>query len=102
MTGVDRWGMTLSFPQFGYDCTFGDLMFSLGITIPVHTIKSVRLLAAIILPIFGCFPFAWVYPTGEKQEVRKPKYPRWFQWATVIAGDCHYIKCICQMTCEER
>jgi hypothetical protein len=44
------------------------------------------------MPLAGRLPFDWVYPTGEKQEERKPKYPKWFQWATVVAGDCHYIK----------
>jgi len=37
-------------------------------------------------------PFDWVYPTGEKQEKRTPKWEKYFQNATVIAGDCHYIK----------
>ena len=30
--------------------------------------------------------------SGQKQEVRVPKYESYYQWATVIAGDCHYIK----------
>jgi hypothetical protein len=37
-------------------------------------------------------PFEWVYPTGEKQEVRVPKWEKYYQWGTVIAGDVHYIK----------
>jgi len=40
----------------------------------------------------GRLPFAWIYPTGEKQEERKPKHVDKFHWATVTAGDCHYIK----------
>ena len=44
------------------------------------------------MPIAGRLPFEWVYPIGEKQEERKPKYPKWFKWATVVTGDCHYIK----------
>jgi len=92
MTGADRWGLARSFLDSGYECTFGDLMFSLGINIPVHTDKQLKSLAALVMPIAGRLPFHWVYPTGEKQEERKPKYPRWFQWATVVAGDCHYIK----------
>lgn len=92
MTGADRWGLTRSFLDAGYECTFGDMMFSLGIPIPVHTDRALKTLAAILMPIAGRLPFEWVYPTGEKQEERKPKYPKWFQWATVVAGDCHYIK----------
>jgi hypothetical protein len=92
MTGADRWGLTDGFIKAGYDCTFGDLMFSLGINIPLHTEKQLKTLAAILMPIAGRLPFEWVYPTGEKQEERKPKNTKWFEWGTVIAGDCHYIK----------
>jgi len=92
MTGADRWGLTHGFIEADYECTFGDFMFSLGINIPLHTEKQLKTLAALVMPIAGRLPFEWVYPTGEKQEERKPKYPKWFQWATVVAGDCHYIK----------
>jgi hypothetical protein len=33
-----------------------------------------------------------VYPTGKEQEKRIPKWEKYYQWGTVIAGDCHYIK----------
>jgi hypothetical protein len=92
MTGADRWGLSRSFLDAGYECTFGDFMFSLGMPIPVHTAEALKFLAALVMPIAGRLPFEWVYPTGEKQEERKPKYPKWFHWATVVAGDCHYIK----------
>ncbi len=92
MTGADRWGLAHGFVEAGYECTFGDFMFSLGIPIALHREKQLISLAAVVMPIAGRLPFKWVYPTGEKQEERKPKYPKWFQWATVVAGDCHYIK----------
>jgi hypothetical protein len=44
------------------------------------------------MPIAGRLPFEWLYPTGEKQEKNTPKFGQWYAWATVIAGDCHYIK----------
>ncbi|MFC1878396.1 quinate 5-dehydrogenase [Chloroflexota bacterium] len=90
--GVDRWGMTKSFVESGYDCVFGDLMFGLGIPIPFRTVRSLKTLAAILMPLVGRLPFEWVYPTGEKQEKRIPKFEKYYQWATVIAGDCHYVK----------
>jgi hypothetical protein len=90
--GVDRWGMTKSFLDAGYECIFGDLMFGLGIPIPVRTERSLRLLASLIMPVVGRLPFEWVYPTGEKQEKRVPKFEKYYQWSSVIAGDCHYIK----------
>jgi hypothetical protein len=93
MTGAaDRWGMTMSFVDAGYECLFCDLMFGLGIPIPIRSIAAVKRLATILMPIAGRLPFDWVYPTGEKQEKSTPKYGQWYRWATVIAGDCLYIK----------
>ena len=92
MTGVDRWGLAHGFVQAGYEVVFGDMLFSLGIPIALHTEKQLKTLASLLMPVAGRLPFAWVYPTGEKQEERKPKYPQYFNWATVVAGDCHYIK----------
>lgn len=91
--GADRWGLTTSFLDAGYNCVFGDLMFGLGLPFAVHSASSLKTLAAIMMPIAGRLPFEWIYPTGEKQEVRDPKWEKYYQWGTVIAGDCHYIKC---------
>ena len=90
--GADRWGMSKSFLDAGYECVFGDLMFGLGIPIVVRSESSLKRLASIVMPIAGRFPFEWLYPTGEKQEKREPKWEKYYQWGTVIAGDCHYVK----------
>jgi hypothetical protein len=90
--GADRWGMSKSFLDCGYDCLFGDLMFGLGLPIPVRGEQNLKRLAALVMPIAGRLPFEWVYPTGEKQEQRIPKWEQHYQWATVVAGDCHYVK----------
>ena len=90
--GVDRWGLSESFANQGYETIFGDLMFGLDIPIAIHKIGQVKTLAALLMPIAGRLPFEWVYPIGEKQEKRTPKWGKEYAWATVIAGDCHYIK----------
>jgi hypothetical protein len=90
--GVDRWGMSKSFLDAGYECVFGDLMFGLGLPFIVHSESGLKRLASLLMPIAGRLPFEWVYPTGEKQEKRIPKWEKWYTWATVIAGDCHYVK----------
>jgi hypothetical protein len=90
--GVDRWGLSKSFVEAGYETVFCDLMFALDVPIPVRTMKGLRTLAALLIPVVTRFPFEWLYPTGEKQDKRTPKYVNWYQWATVVAGDCHYIK----------
>ncbi len=90
--GVDRWDMSMSFTNAGYECVFGDLMFGLGIPIALHSVSSVKRLAAIMMPVVGRLPFEWIYPVGDKQEICTPKYEKYYQWANVIAGDCHYVK----------
>ena len=90
--GVDRWGLSKSFVEAGFETVFCDLMFVLGVPIPLRSIGSLKTLASFLIPIVTRFPFEWLYPTGEKQDERKPKFVEWYQWATVIAGDCHYIK----------
>ena len=67
-------------------------MFGLGIPIAVRSESSLKRLASLIMPIAGRLPFDWLYPTGEKQEKREPKWEQYYAWATVIAGDCHYVK----------
>ena len=90
--GVDRWGLSKSFAEAGYETVFCDLMFALDIPIPIRSIGGMKTLAALMIPIVTRFPFEWLYPTGEKQNEHKPKWEKWYHWATVIAGDCLYIK----------
>ncbi len=90
--GVDRWGLSKSFVDAGYETLFGDLMFGLDIPVAVKTLSQLKTVAALFMPIAGRLPFEWIYPTGEKQEKRTPKFGKYYAWATVIAGDCHYIK----------
>jgi hypothetical protein len=90
--GVDRWGLSKSFAEAGYETVYGDLMFGLDIPIAIHKLGSLKRLASLLMPIAGRLPFEWVYPTGEKQEKRTPKWEKYYDWATVIAGDFHYIK----------
>jgi hypothetical protein len=92
VSGADRWGMSISFMEAGYECVFGDLMFGLGIPLPLHTPAALKRLAPIAVPIAGLLPFKWVYPTGEKQEKREPKWLKYYEWASVIAGDMHYVR----------
>ncbi|OGO10234.1 MAG: hypothetical protein A2Y93_14955 [Chloroflexi bacterium RBG_13_68_17] len=91
-SGADRWGMAMSFYEAGYECIFGDLMFALGLPIRLRTKRSLKVLAALLLPIVGRLPFEWLYPIGEKQEKRTPKWGGEYAWAKVIAGDAHYVK----------
>jgi hypothetical protein len=91
-TGVDRYASALSFTEAGYETLFGDLGFALGIPIPLRSLRGLRVLARILMPIVGRLPIEMLYPTGEKQEQNVPKFRKWYEWATVISGDCLYSK----------
>jgi hypothetical protein len=87
-TAVDRYGMAKALVDAGCDVTFGDFMFALDVPIPIHSLRTVHILAALLLPVLTNLPFAWVYPLGEEQE-KEPsrKYSRFYEEADIIAGD---------------
>ena len=91
-SAVDRYGMAKSFVQAGFDTIMGDFIFALGIPIKIRTLTGVRSLARMLLPIVGRLPLSMIYPTGEKQLQNTPKHNKLFEWATIIAGDFHYIR----------
>ena len=92
VAGVDRWGLSQAFLKAGYQCIFGDFMFALNLPIPIRSEHTLKKFAAFLLPLVSRLPFHWVYPVGEAQEKRTPKWNKYFDWASVIAGDCHYIR----------
>ncbi|MBI3998052.1 MAG: quinate 5-dehydrogenase [Armatimonadetes bacterium] len=92
VASVDRYGMAEAFTQAGADVIFGDLMFGLGIPIRLRGLTTIKVLAAILLPILTRGPFTWLYPTGKKQEQIVPKYGPVYRWAEILAGDFHLIQ----------
>jgi hypothetical protein len=89
---IDRPGMTLAFVEQGYDVVFGDIMFALGLPIAIRSYKTFRLVARLLAGPVTKLPFSMLYPLGDKQDEIIPKFTGWYQWADVIAGDCHFIK----------
>ncbi len=90
--GVDRYGMAQAVAEVADEVIFGDLMFALGIPIPVKGIDNLRRLGSMLLPILGKLPISMVYPTGEKQETIEPKFETYWAQADLIAGDFLYIR----------
>ncbi len=89
---IDRFGMTMSFVNQGYDIVYGDLMFALGLPIPLRSFNVFKIVARLLAGPATKLPISVLYPTGDKQDEIIPKFTKWYEWATVIAGDCHYIK----------
>jgi hypothetical protein len=92
-TAVDRYGMGEAMVDAGLDLTIGDLMFTLGLPFPVKKLSTVRLLAAMLLPVITQMPFSWFYALGAEQD--KPPQPKWEQYykqAVVLGGDFIQIR----------
>lgn len=92
VSAVDRFGMAQAISGAARAVVYGDLMFALGIPVPMRSYSAVRVLATLLLPAIVRMPFQWLYPTGEKQEKSEPKYQKYYGWADVIAGDFHFVK----------
>lgn len=89
---TDRWGLTEAFMEADFELVLGDLMFSIGLPLPLRRPAVAKALARWCVPLIGRLPFHWVYPTGNRQSGNRPRHRRHYDWATVIAGDCHYIR----------
>lgn len=84
---VDRFGLAEGLIEAGCEMTFGDLIFSLNIPIPLHSFRSIEIFARLLLPILVYVPIKYLYPTGKKQEKSNLKYVKYFQNADIVAGD---------------
>ncbi len=92
VSSVDRYGQAEAFTEAGADVTFGDFIFALGLPIPLRSLVSVKILAALLLPVLTQIPIRFLYPTGEKQDQITPKHGAYYAWAEVVAGDFHLIR----------
>lgn len=87
VAAVDRFGMGEAIYGLAKSTIFGDLMFNVGVPIPIRSWATLQLIGRIFLPIIVRVPFEWIYPTGEKQDKITPKHEKYFRWADIIAGD---------------
>ena len=92
VSGMDRFGMAESLEQAECDLVLGDLIFALGLPIPLKSLKSLNIVASIIAPVVCKLPFSLLYPTGKKQEKIDLRYKKYYDEADVIAGDYLFIK----------
>ncbi len=85
---VDRYVMAAALVEAGCDTTFCDFMFSLDLPIPIRSLRSVHILAAVLLPIITKLPFKWFYPLGSAQDkAPEPRWTKYYEESEVIAGD---------------
>ncbi len=92
-TAVDRYGMGEAMADAGLDLTIGDFMFALGLPFPIKKLSTVRVVAAVLLPVITRLPFTWFYALGSEQD--KPPQKKWdkyYQQAQVLGGDFIQIR----------
>lgn len=96
VSAMDRFGMAEALQQAGCCLTLGDLMFALGIRIPLHSLAKLQSIATKLMPIVSRLPFKLIYPTGQQQEKQRQspgeRFARYYHDAEVLAGDYHFIR----------
>lgn len=90
-SAMDRWGMAEALAQAGCSLQIGDLIFALGIPIPIKKLSTLNRLARVLAPLAVQLPFKVLYPTGNKQDSSDGKFGRYFAGKDIIAGDFNYI-----------
>lgn len=89
---VDRFGMAEAFEEIGARLTLGDFIYTVGVPIPMHSLRTLRILGGIAAPFIVNMPFDKLYPTGKEQDVIIPKHSKYYYQADVLAGDFLYIR----------
>lgn len=89
---VDRFGMAEAFEEVGARLTLGDFIYTLGIPIPLHSLKTLRIFGGMAAPFVVKMPFDKLYPTGKEQDVIIPKHSKYYYNADILAGDFLYIR----------
>ncbi|GFP22565.1 hypothetical protein HKBW3S44_00259 [Candidatus Hakubella thermalkaliphila] len=93
VSSVDRFGMAEALTEVGCQTTFGDFIFGLGIPIPLRSLRAVKIVAWMLLPLITKLPFRILYPLGSEQEKEpKKKYLKYYRDADILAGDFLYIR----------
>jgi hypothetical protein len=88
---VDRFGLAEELVAAGSKTVFGDLLFGLGLPIPIRSLDTLAKLAKVIAPVITKLPIKLFYPTGKSQNRNTPYYSQYFQQAEIVAGDFHFI-----------
>jgi hypothetical protein len=94
---IDRYKMAEEFVNIGCETVLGDLIFALGIPIPIKSLTLFKSVVAVLLPVVSMLPYEALYPTGssqdeEKKDKKNKKFEKFYNDADIIAGDFLFIK----------
>lgn len=90
---TDRFGLAEALSAAGAKLVLGDLMFALGLPVPLRSLRSLDLVARVVAPIACSLPLSWIYPIGKQQDRDPvPRWTRYYREADIIAGDLHFVR----------
>lgn len=92
MSGADRFGMAEALAEAGCHLVCGDLVFTVGIPVPLTSLQALGKVARVVGPLICQLPLSMIYPTGKKQDENSPRAGHLFAAADIIAGDFHFIR----------
>lgn len=94
VSAVERYEMAKSLVNAGCRLMIGDLIFALGLPIPLYSLRTLDRVATALLPLIRRLPIKVLYPTGSAQEKvdTSHKATRYLEEADILAGDFHYIR----------
>jgi len=91
--GMARYSLVQALADKGGRVSFGDLISSMGIPVPIRKMTTLKIMAIIFLPIVTKMPFKWFYPLGEEQDsFNTGRSIKLLENADIIAGDFLFIK----------
>ncbi|MFN2196404.1 MAG: quinate 5-dehydrogenase, partial [Anaerolineales bacterium] len=81
---VDRLGLAETLAQTAGEIVFGDLIFALGIPIPITGLARFKRVAKSLMPVMGFLPLSMLLPPGAKDESPHPKAPHLWLSADLV------------------
>ncbi len=94
-SAVDRWGMAMAFEAAGCEMSYGDLLYSLGIPVLVHSHQGLERLVRAVCPIAVQLPFEMLYPYEADHTTTVPstsRHAELYRDHKIIAGDFKYVE----------
>ncbi len=71
---VDRFGLAEALVAAGAQTVFGDLIYGLGLPVPLRSMRALDRLARVVAPLITLLPTSLFYPTGERQNETRPRF----------------------------
>jgi hypothetical protein len=88
---LDRVGLLKAVSEVSERVVCGDLMFALGIPIPLVGLKCFLRAARLLMPLVSRFPMSLIFYGSDRIDLN-PKFPRYWKMADLIAGDMLFIR----------